>query len=246
MVIPAFNEQSYLPSLLDTVDRARQQYRRGSQAIEIIVADNASTDDTAAVAMSRGCRVVYVEKPVIAAARNGGARAARGEILAFVDADSQIHPETFNAIEDTLASGRVIVGASGVGLSRMSPALALLMLVAVPMTRIARLDSGVVFCRREDWEAVGGYNEARPVAEDIQFLLDLKRLGRERGQGYARARGVKAITSTRKFDKHGDWQFLLGMLRAPLLGLLDPPALERWIRRYWYEDRGSHRGPPPN
>lgn len=246
MVIPAFNEESYLPALLDTVDRARQRYVRGSNAIEIIVADNASTDDTPGVATSRGCRVVYVEKPSIAAARNGGARAARGEILAFVDADSEIHPETFNAIEDTLASGRVIVGASGVGLSRMSLALALLMLVAAPMTRIARLDSGVVFCRREDWEAVGGYNEARPVAEDVQFLLDLKRLGRQRGQRYARAKGAKAITSSRKFDKHGDWRFLLGLLRAPLLGLIDRPGLERWIRRHWYEDRGSRREAPPN
>ncbi len=151
MIIPAFNEEGYLPTLLDTVDRAQQQYIRGSNAIEIIVADNASTDDTSAVATSCGCRVVYVEKPSIAATRNGGAQAARGEILAFVDADSQIHPETFNAIEDTLASGRVIVGATGVGLSRMSPALALLLLATVPMTQIARLDSGVVFCRREDW-----------------------------------------------------------------------------------------------
>ena len=156
MVIPAFNEESYLPALLDTVDRARQRYVHGKNAIEIIVADNASTDGTPGFATSRGCRVVFVAKPSIAAARNGGARAARGEILAFIDADSQIHPETFNAIEDTLASGRVIVGASGVGLSRMSPALALMMLVAVPMTRITGLDGGVVFCRREDWDAVGG------------------------------------------------------------------------------------------
>ena len=41
MVIPAFNEESYLPALLDTVDRARQRYVRGSNAIEIIVAREA-------------------------------------------------------------------------------------------------------------------------------------------------------------------------------------------------------------
>lgn len=237
LIIPAFNEELYLPALLNTVDLARHRYTGGTHAVEIIVADNASTDRTAEIARSRGCRVIHVEKRSIAAARNGGARVAQGEVLAFVDADSQIHPETFTTIERALASGRVVVGATGVRLSRMSPALALMFLLTVPMTRIAGLDTGVVFCRREDWEAVGGYNEERPVAEDVQFLLDMKRLGRARGQRFERAKGVKAITSTRKFDKHGDWRFLMGMLRAPLWWLFRPKALERWVRRYWYEDR---------
>jgi glycosyltransferase involved in cell wall biosynthesis len=237
LIIPAFNEELYLPALLDTVDVARQRYTGGSQAVEIIVADNASTDHTAEIARSRGCRVIYVEKRSIAAARNGGARVAQGETVAFVDADSQIHPETFSAIDRTLAAGRVVVGATGVRLSRISPALAIMFLLTVPMTRIAGLDTGVVFCRREDWEAVGGYNEERLVAEDVQFLFDIKRLGRARGQRFARAKAVKAITSTRKFDKHGDWRFLMEMFRAPLWWLCRPSALERWVRRYWYEDR---------
>src|SRR5688500_213700 len=91
VVIPAFNEQSYLPRLLDTIDRARERYVGGPEAIEVIVADNGSTDATRQIASERGCVVVSVEKRVIGAARNGGARAARGEILAFVDADTQIH-----------------------------------------------------------------------------------------------------------------------------------------------------------
>ncbi len=60
-----------------------------------------------------------MEKRSIAAVRNGGARAAVGDILAFVDADSQIHPETFNAIERTMASGRVVIGATGFLYDRM-------------------------------------------------------------------------------------------------------------------------------
>lgn len=245
VVIPAFNEEGYLPRLLNTIDRARQHYSYGSDAIEVVLADNASTDTTPTLAALRGCCVVYVEKPSIAAARNGGAQRAKGTILAFIDADSQIHHDTFNVIEQTMSSGRVIVGASGVTLSRMSPALAFLMLIAVPLTRLARLDSGVVFCRREDWNAVGGYNEAKPVAEDIQFLMDLKRLGRQRGQKYARAHGIEAVTSTRKFDKHGDWKFLMSMLCAPLIGLVNRSALDSWVHRHWYEDRGSRRAPPP-
>ncbi len=96
LVIPAYNEEQYLPRLLDSIDIARDRYRQGRDAIEVIVANNASTDRTAEIATARGCSVVFVEKRAIAAARNGGARFARGEILAFIDADSAIHPETFN------------------------------------------------------------------------------------------------------------------------------------------------------
>lgn len=44
LVIPAFNEEHYLPRLLDTIDAARARYREGAEAIEVIVADNGSTD----------------------------------------------------------------------------------------------------------------------------------------------------------------------------------------------------------
>jgi glycosyltransferase involved in cell wall biosynthesis len=73
LVIPAYNEAELLPRLLGTVERARSRYRSGSSAVEVIVADNASTDGTGELARSRGCRVVRVEKRCIGAARNGGA-----------------------------------------------------------------------------------------------------------------------------------------------------------------------------
>ncbi|MFB3110649.1 MAG: glycosyltransferase family 2 protein, partial [Gemmatimonadales bacterium] len=102
LIIPAYNEEAYLPRLLDTVGIARAAYRDGPDAIEVIVADNGSTDATAEIARASGCRVVSVAKRVIAAARNGGAAVARGALLAFTDADMRIHPETFNAIDEAM------------------------------------------------------------------------------------------------------------------------------------------------
>src|SRR5204863_3502104 len=124
LVIPAHNEEALLPRLLDTVDVARARYSFGADAIEVIVADNASTDRTAEIAAARGCRVVPVEKRAIAASRNGGAAQASSPILAFVDADMQIHSDTFNAIEHALADGRIVGGATGVTLERWSLGLA--------------------------------------------------------------------------------------------------------------------------
>ena len=237
LIIPAYNEEGYLPRLLDTVDVARERYGGGSEAIEVVVVDNLSTDRTGEVARARGCRVVRVEERVIAAARNGGARAARGEALAFVDADSRIHPETFNTIDRALATGRVIGGATGVKLERLSLGLAVTYLVMVPVVWMTGFDTGVVFCRRASFDAVGGYNEGRLYAEDVEFLFQLKRLGKMRGQKLVRLTSVKAVASTRKFDKHGDWHYMTTMFTKVLPRLVRRRAVGDFERTYWYEDR---------
>ena len=237
LIVPAFNEEAYLPRLLDSVRVARASYRDGPDAIEIIVADNQSTDRTAEIARARGCRVVSVEKRVIAAARNGGAAEARGSVLAFVDADMRIHPQTFNAVDEAMSQERFVAGATGVTLERWSLGLALMFAMFLPLAWLTRMDTGVVFCRREDFVRVDGYNEARRYAEDVQFLLDLRRLGRRRGQRLVRLRPVKAIASTRKFDKYGDWHYFTWLPRVLLKTLVSPGTLKQFVDRYWYRDR---------
>ena len=239
LVVPAFNEAAFLPRLLDSVEAARLRYRRGAGAVELLVADNGSTDATAALAAERGCRVVREERRVIAAARNAGARAARGEILAFTDADGRIHPETFNAIEDALGTGKVVAGATGVKMERLSPGIAAAYAILVPMVWVTGMDTGVVFCRREDFVAVGGYNEDKLFGEDVQFLLDLRRLGKARGQKLARITSVKAVASARKFDEHGEWHYVAMLARFAAWSLFSPRRMRRFARNYWYEGRSG-------
>jgi glycosyltransferase involved in cell wall biosynthesis len=234
VVIPAYNEEQLLPRLLDSIDAARRIYG-GVNRIEVIVADNGSTDRTAAIAAARGCQVVTVDKRVIAAVRNGGARVARGDIIAFVDADTQIHPRTFIEIDSALATGRVIGGATGATLERWSPGILLVYLTLVPIALFAGIDTGVVFCQREDFVAVSGYDEERLVAEDIAFLLALKRLGKARGQRLARVTRAKVIVSTRKFDEFGDWHYFA--LIAEGLRHLMRRAPTEFTDRYWYKPR---------
>ena len=236
LIIPAYNEEAYLPPLLDTVDEARKRFEGGPDAIEVIVADNASTDATAAIAEERGCRVAYVEKRVIAAARNGGAAVARGEVFTFVDADSHIHPDTFNEIERALATEKFIAGATGVKVDRLSPGIATAYVILMPLVWALGMDTGVVFCSREDFEAIGGYNEKRLYAEDVQFLVDLRRLGRKRKQKLARLTQVKAITSTRKWDKHGEWHYPGLLIRGAFAMLLAPRFADKMAQKYWYDD----------
>jgi len=232
LIIPAYNEERLLGRLLDSVDAARATYG-GGDAVEVIVADNASTDRTAVIAATRGCRVIAVEKRVIAAARNAGARAARGEFLAFVDADAQVHPDTFVEIDRALADPRVVAGATGARLERWSIGIAFTYAMIVPIVLVTGMDTGVTFCRKEDFEAIGGYDESRLVAEDVAFLWALRRLGQTRGQRLARATRAKIIASTRKFDEFGDWHFFSVAIEA--LRHLMRRDLTRFTASYWYK-----------
>jgi glycosyltransferase involved in cell wall biosynthesis len=237
LVVPAYNEERYLPRLLDSVDSAAQRYAHGPGAVEVIVADNGSTDRTPVVASERRCRVVPVVKRSIAAARNAGVRAARGELVGVVDADMRIHPETFNAIERALASDRIVGGATGCTLERWSLGLRVTFAVYVPVVWLTGFDTGVVFFRRRDFEATGGYDERLRVAEDVRFLLALRQVGRKQKRRLTRLTAVKAIASTRKFDEHGDWHYLTTMPGIALGLLLRRPATLAEVERYWYEPR---------
>ena len=239
LVIPAYNEAELLPRLLDSVDVARDRCRHGAESVEVIVADNASTDDTAALARERGCRVVRVEERRIASVRNGGAAAATGDVLCFIDADSEIHPETFNAIEASLATGRVVAGATGVRMERWSLGIAMTYALFMLMVWLLRMDTGVVFCRREDFLTIGGYDERRFFAEDVQLLWDLRRVGQKRGQRLTRLCPFKALASTRKFDLHGDWHYFTDLFRLVPLVMRLPNATNDFADKYWYGEQRS-------
>lgn len=242
LIIPAFNEEAYLPALLDSVDAARSCYTGAPEEIEVVVVDNASSDSTAALARSRGCRVFGEDRRVIAAVRNTGARNARGHVLVFVDADNIMHPDTFNAIDRSLSSGKVIAGSSGVRMQRMSLGIAVTYALMVPLVWLTRMDTGVVFCRRDDFEEIGGYNEDLLFAEDVQLLWDLMRLGWKQGRKLTRIRSVKATYSTRKFDKHGDWHWL-GLMFRFLYGIVFSRAsLDKFAHIYWYGNQRSKQG----
>jgi len=234
LIVPAYNEERLLSRLLDSVDIARETYG-GSGEVEVIVADNSSTDRTASIAAARGCKVVTVEKRVIAAARNGGARVALGEILTFIDADSQVHPRTFAEIDAALATGRAVGGATGVTLERWSAGIAVTWLIMMPMVLVTGMDTGVVFCRRPDFEAMGGYDENVLIAEDVAFLQALKRLGKPRGQRLTRATRAKAVASTRKFDEFGDWHFFALFVTG--MRYLLTRNITGFADRYWYKPK---------
>lgn len=89
VIIAVYNGATTLARAIDSV--LAQTY----PACELIVVDDGSTDDTAAVARAYGeaVRYIYQHNAGVAAARNAGAQHATGDWLAFLDADDWYYPE---------------------------------------------------------------------------------------------------------------------------------------------------------
>lgn len=103
-IIPAHNEAAWIGRTLRAIRTAAESV---AVPYEMIVVDDASTDQTARLAKEQGACVIQVSHRQIAATRNAGARIATGEVLFFVDADTLVNAEALRAGLDALRGGAV-------------------------------------------------------------------------------------------------------------------------------------------
>ena len=199
-VIPAHNEQHLLGATLAALDVAA---RSCGEPFEILVVDDSSNDRTAAIAAANGARVLHVTHRQISATRNSGGRAARGEFLVFVDADTRVHAAVLAAALVALRGGAVGGGCN----VRFDGRLAAWALVAEPvfthLQRATRFAAGCfLFCTREAFEAIGGFDESVYAGEEVLMSRALHRRGR-----FVLLRET-VWTSGRKLREHSGWELL--------------------------------------
>jgi len=175
-VVPAYNEERLIGRTLDAIHATAREI---GQHYEVIVADDASTDRTAAIARAHGARVIAVRFRQIARVRNAGARAATGSVLIFVDADTIVTPVTVRRTLDALAGG----AAGGGAAIAFDGVLPVWVRVLLPILRAAFRAGGLaagcyMFCSRRAFDAAGGFDEGLYAAEEIAFSQALKKQGR--------------------------------------------------------------------
>ena len=179
IAIPAFNEAKYLPETIAAAKHASRVLGAAGWGSEIVVCDNNSTDDTAGVAKVHGARVVFESFNQISASRNAAGRAAKGDWLVFVDADTQVSPELFREMMRAIASGDCIGGGtpvkfdSGPWLARQTVhgwnALAKLMGWAA---------GSCLFCCADAFRELDGFDTELFAAEEVEYCVRLNRLAK--------------------------------------------------------------------
>ena len=175
-IVPAHNEQAGLGRTLQAIhDSARVV----GQPYEITVVDDASTDATAEIARQHNATVLPVNHRQIAATRNSGGRAARGDRLLFVDADTTINPRVVASALRSMDQGAVGGGAA-VWFEGVVPLYGrLLALLMGVVAKVAGFTGGAfMFCTREAFHAAGGFDERLYCGEEGSLALALKREGR--------------------------------------------------------------------
>ena len=226
-VVPAYNEEKCLPGTLAAIHAAAREL---GIAYEIVVADDASTDATAELARAAGARVVAVQHRQIARTRNSGAGAARGERLIFVDADTRVNARLVAAALAALEAGAVGGGATPVFEGEAPRWAHRMMAVVVTTMRWMNLAAGCfLYCRRDAFEGVGGFDERHFAGEEVMLSWAL------RGRGRFVMLREEVHTSPRKFTSRSLGETL--GLSARLLASGLRGARRRESTQFWYDGR---------
>ncbi|MGM0593999.1 MAG: glycosyltransferase [Pseudomonadota bacterium] len=215
VIVPAYNEQQWLPDTLEVLHRAMaEQSLRG----ELIVVDNNSSDRTAELAREAGATVVFEPINQISRARNAGAHVARGRYLIFSDADTHISASLLAAALANLEAGSCIGGGARVAFDHLPSRASRYGLTAWNrLSATLRLAAGCfVYCRREAFEAVGGFSQAVYASEEIWLSRALRRRARQEGSEFCIIQSYSALSSGRKLEWFGPWQ-QAGLLLMVLL-----------------------------
>jgi glycosyltransferase involved in cell wall biosynthesis len=201
IIVPTLNEEKYLTKCLGSL--VNQSW---DGSFEIIVVDGGSTDRTVHVAEKYADTVLVEPSLRVGAARNVGARNARGGILAFIDADTIANPHWLEAITRAFHKESMAVGLTGPTLPydgqlydiityRLWTIYLQRILLHFEMPHVIGFNCAY---RRAPFLQVGGFDEENVMSEDIKLAHKIRRYGEIKFD-----RHMSALTSARRFRKYG-------------------------------------------
>lgn len=196
IIIPTYNEEEYLPKLLDSIKS------QSFDDYEIIVADANSTDKTREIAESYGCIVVDGGLPGVG--RNNGARIAKGDYLLFLDSDLIL---TDDYLRNVIYEFRM--EHLGIAITQMLPLsdkvtdklfhdFANYFMVSVEKIKPHGAGCYGMIAKRSLHEECGGFDESLTFGEDTDYI---ERLAKK--EKFKVLRNAKIGVSTRRLEEEG-------------------------------------------
>jgi glycosyltransferase involved in cell wall biosynthesis len=181
VVIPAFNEEKYLPFCLASLKK--QTFKD----FEIIVVDNNSTDNTAPIAKQFGARIVSEKRQGIGFTRARGISCALGEIIAVTEADTIVPPNWLKTISQNFSLFPAdIVGISGPldCQHRLIPDFVIRFFCCLVFDKLARLLTGHILfvgpnmaLKKSAWEKIKTCQGVKFAFDEFDISCHLKEIG---------------------------------------------------------------------
>jgi rSAM/selenodomain-associated transferase 2 len=216
IVVPALDEAAGIGAHLEALQPLR------ARGCEVVVVDGGSRDATLEIARPLADAVLSAPRGR-ARQLNAGARAARGELLLFLHADTRLPSGAAEAVRAALRGGHDW-GRFDVDIAGRHPLLRVVARLMSWRSRLTGIATGdqAIFVRRSRFEAAGGFPEI-PLMEDVAFSAALRRAAPPA------CLRLRAVTSGRRWESRGVLRTILLMWRLRLLFWLgrDPTSLAR-------------------
>ncbi|MCK4892210.1 MAG: glycosyltransferase [Candidatus Pacebacteria bacterium] len=201
IIIPTRNEEVYLPKLLKSI--RKQTF----QDYEIIVADNKSEDKTSEIAKKYGC--VLTQGGMPGPGRNLGAKIAKGEILLFLDSDTELENESFLELlieefnDKKLDMAVPMAHVDGTMLDKLFYGFWNSLVKA--FQRISPFAGGwCIFATKDIHNKIKGFDEKIVLGEDSDYAKRAAKIGE-----FKILQGAKVKVSPRRFEKEGHLKIIV-------------------------------------